>query len=136
MSAEILSLPNMAMSEQRALIGTAIERIDVHLDRVDIRFTDGTQSSVPAPIIRRGKETRLAVPPDQQPHAQRDPALIKLLIKAHCARLALEAAGDRSIADLAEAQGYGRDYFGVLLRIAAPCRLKRPSEKSARVAGH
>lgn len=118
MSTEILSLANMAMSDQRALIASAVQRIDIHLDRVDIRFANGEQTSVAAPIIRRGRETRLAVPPDQQSHAQRDPALIKLLVKAHRARQAVEAADDHSIAKLAEAQGYGRDYFGVLLRIA------------------
>jgi len=118
MSTEIVSLTNMAMSEQRALIGTTIERIDIHLDRVDIRFTDGEQTSVAAPIIRRGRETRLAVPPDHQAHAQRDPALIRLLIKAHRARQAVETAGEHSIAELARTQGYSRDYFGVLLRIA------------------
>lgn len=118
MSTEILSLPNMAMSEQRALIGTQIERIDVHLDRVAIRFANGEHTSVAAPIIRRGRETRLAIPPDQQSHAQRDPALIKLVVKAHRARHAVETNNDRSIAELAEAHGYSRDYFGVLLRIA------------------
>jgi len=118
MSTEILSIPNMAMSEQRALIGNKIGRIDIHLDRVDIRFTDGELTSVAAPIIRRGRETRLAIPPDQQAHAQRDPALIKLLIKAHRARQAVETGNDRAIAELAQMQGYSRDYFGVLLRIA------------------
>ena len=118
MSTEILSIPSMAMSEQRALIGTKINRIDIHLDRIDILFTDGEQTSVAAPIIRRGRETRLAVPPDQQTHAHRDPALIKLLIKAHRARQAVETNNDRSIAELAATQGYSRDYFGVLLRIA------------------
>lgn len=52
MSTEILLLPNMAMSEQRALIGTAIERIDIHLNWVDIRYISGEQASVPPPIMR------------------------------------------------------------------------------------
>lgn len=118
MSTEILSLASMAMSDQRALIASAVQRIDVHTDRVDISFANCEQASVAAPIIRRGREIRLAISPDQQSHAQRDPALIKLVVKAHRARQAVEAAGERSIADLAEAQGYSRDYFGVLLRIA------------------
>lgn len=118
MSTEILSITSMGASEQRILIGTEIDRVDIHLDRVDICFANGEQTSVAAPIIRRGKETRLAVPPDQQSQAHRDPALIKLLIKAHRARQAVETNNDLSIAKLAEAQGYGRDYFGVLLRIA------------------
>ncbi len=111
-------LPSMAMSEQRALIASAVQRIDIYLDRVDIRFANGEQTSVAAPIIRRGRETRLAIPPDQQTHKQCDPALIKLVVKAHRSRQAVETQNERSITELAEARGYSRDYFGVLLRIA------------------
>jgi hypothetical protein len=48
----------------------------------------------------------------------RDPALIKLIVKAHAGRAATMAAPDESIDDIAEAQGHNRDYFGVLLRLS------------------
>lgn len=105
-------------SGHRQRIATEIERIDVHADRIDIRFADCREVSVPASIIRRGKETRLAVPPHIDQPARRDPALIRLLTKAHLARQAVENGVDLSIAELASQAGYTRDYFGVLLRIA------------------
>lgn len=105
-------------SEHRQRIATEVERIDVHADRIDIRFADDREVSVPASIIRRGKETRLAIAPHIEQPARRDPALIRLLIKAHLALQLVENSVDLSIAELASQSGYTRDYFGVLLRIA------------------
>jgi len=50
--------------------------------------------------------------------AERDPSLIKLVVKAQMAREAIAEGGDRSISEIAAEQGYTRDYFGVLLRIS------------------
>ena len=61
---------------------------------------------------------RISVPPSEQVRTERDPALIKLVVKAHMARAALALAGEKSIAEIAKEEGYSRDYFGVLLRIA------------------
>jgi site-specific DNA recombinase len=55
---------------------------------------------------------------DQVSAGQRDPALVKLVVKAQMAREALASAGERNVHDLAEEQGYSKDYFGVLLRIS------------------
>jgi len=100
-----------------------VQRIDVTADHIRILFSDeideGSRSaSVEARLIRRGKEVRIAVSPSEQTRTERDPALIKLVVKAHIAREALKSAGDQSIAAIAVEQGYTRDYFGVLLRIA------------------
>ncbi|MGE4431066.1 MAG: recombinase family protein [Sphingobium sp.] len=105
-------------SERRAFIADKIDRVEVHPDRVDIRFCDGEEASVAAAIIRRGRETRLAVAPHPDQPARRDPALIKLLLKAQGARKAVEGSEGASIVEIATQQGYSRDYFGVLLRIA------------------
>jgi DNA invertase Pin-like site-specific DNA recombinase len=109
--------------EQRRLVAEYVERVEVHADKTEIRFMSDVPEAdrnavVTASLVRRGKEVRLAVAPDVTNTANRDPALIKLLVKAHISREALTSANDKSISELAEEQGYTRDYFGVLLRIA------------------
>ena len=49
--------------------------------------------------------------------ARRDPALIKLIVKAHAARTAVEQRSHESIEEIARAQHHARDYFGVLLKL-------------------
>lgn len=61
-------------------------------------------------IVRRGKETRLAVAPESSGVTSRDPALIKLLVKAQIAREAVQGSNGTSISELAAAHGYTRDY--------------------------
>ncbi|WP_347269984.1 recombinase family protein [Rhizorhabdus histidinilytica] len=118
----LISLDTAPHSEQRRLVADSIERIVIHPDRIDISFIeqDGGPKhvSVAASLIRRGVETKLELPPEDRAVGERDPALIKLVAKAHIAREALMSAGDRSIADLAAEQGLSKDYFGVLLRIS------------------
>jgi DNA invertase Pin-like site-specific DNA recombinase len=146
-----LRLPNTACgSEQREAISAHVKRIEIHADKVVIQFTDGAQPDeviIRACIVRRGKETRLAVPPEEGAPHRRDPALIKLVVNAHRAREALAGAGERSVAEVAGSLGYTRDYYGVLLRIAylapdivaaildgrQPAQLNR--QKLARVSG-
>lgn len=108
---------------QRVLVDRHVEQVLVHPDRIDIGFRDipGETSraiSIPARLGRRGKEARIAVPPAERGRTERDPSLIKLVVKAHMAREAVMQAGEKSIAEIAAEQGFTRDYFGVLLRIA------------------
>lgn len=125
-SSDRLGAPALAASgihEQRRQVARYVQRVDVQADHINILFSDKiddeSQSvSVPARLVRRGKETRIAVPPSEQVRTERDPALIKLVVKAHMAREALALAGEKSIAEIADEEGYSRDYFGVLLRIA------------------
>lgn len=70
-------------------------------------------------LVRRSKEVRLTVAPTlstSQPQA--DPALVKLLVKAHAARQALLASGGRSLAEVSEAEGYEPHYFAVLVKLS------------------
>ncbi len=79
----------------------------------------GLVLTVPAKLARIGKQMRLVVPPAQSSdQRQRDPALIKLIVKAHAARAALESGSGSNVDELARAQGHDRDYFGVLLRLS------------------
>ena len=79
--------------------------------------------TVLATLGRAGKEVRLIVGPSTSLPTStapdgRDPALIKLVVKAHAARAAIMAAPEETIDDIAQAQGHDRDYFGVLLRLS------------------
>lgn len=114
-----------SQAERRQMVIDHVERITVDVDRIDIMVRGQEDQanrtmSITASLVRRGKEKRLAIAPDQSTGlmARRDPALIKLVVKAHMARQALSDAQDRSIADLAKEHGLSRDYFGVLLRIS------------------
>lgn len=107
--------------EQRRLIATYVQRVEVHPEQIIISFRNDEPVEpvvVPASIVRRGKETRLAVAPESSGVTSRDPALIKLLVKAQIAREAVEGSNGTSVSELAAEYGYTRDYFGVLLRIA------------------
>jgi site-specific DNA recombinase len=57
-------------------------------------------------------------PPMNSSITSRDPSLIKLVAKAHLARMGLEKAKDLSVAEIASAQGISSDYFRVLIRIS------------------
>ncbi|QEH79300.1 recombinase family protein [Sphingomonas sp. C8-2] len=118
----LLSLETAPPSEQRRIVDDYVEKIEIHADRVDIHLHEAAGEpqfiSIAAPLIRRGKEKRFAVPPEERAIGARDPALIKLVVKAHMAREALAAAEERTIEELAGELGYSRDYFGVLLRIS------------------
>jgi len=111
-------------SVQRDIITRHINRVIVQTDHIEIMLNDAARVAVktlivPATLVRRGRETRLALPPaDHTAPSLRDPALIKLIVKAHQAREALEGSTGQSVAELAAQHGLSRDYFGVLLRIA------------------
>jgi site-specific DNA recombinase len=125
--ASLRSLPEVADTValdqpiDRQWLQQTVTRIAVRSDRILVSLTNDKLAeplSIPAAVVRRGKETRLALAPDGGGARLRDPSLIKLVVKAHVARDALRSAGDRTIAELAKAHGYTRDYFGVLLRIS------------------
>jgi site-specific DNA recombinase len=113
-------------SVQRATLLRVVERITVHAGRIEIQLVSDTwgaaaatlETSIPARLVRRGKENRLAVPLNPDDEGRRDPALIKLVVKAHRARLALQAGDGLTLEQIATEQGYSRDYFAVLLRLS------------------
>lgn len=132
----------MGLHAQRAIIGRHVERVEVHRDRIDIRFIEPVPDdrklvSIPTTLGRRGRETRIAVSPTDRMTAERDPSLIKLVMKAQMAREAIAEAGDRSISEIAAEQGYTRDYFGVLLCISWLARptCRSSGRRSARCSG-
>ncbi len=100
-----------------------IEKLIVSRLGVKIHFIDedafGTRSqNVAVELARRGKEVRLVEPPQNASIVHRDRSLIKLVVKAHMARHALENSEGASLAQLAQAHGLSSDYFRVLLRVS------------------
>jgi hypothetical protein len=73
--------------------------------------------SIPASIVRNGKQTRLAIPPSSIDAPQhKDSSLIKLVAKAWKARCAFEAY-DADPKAVAAGEGYEADYFARLVRL-------------------
>ncbi len=111
-------------SEQRAVVLELIECIRIEETHIRLqlsatRFAWADASpSIPARLVRRGKEVRLALAPDAGGDRLQDPSLIKLIVKANVAREALDRAEHQTLAELAAAHGYTRDYFAVLLRLS------------------
>lgn len=73
--------------------------------------------SIPASIVRNGKQTRLAIPPSSNTQLQhKDTSLIKLVAKAWVARCAIEASNN-DLKQIAAEEGYEADYFARLVRL-------------------
>jgi hypothetical protein len=68
-------------------------------------------------LVRRSREVRLALSPAEG-GGRVDPALVKLLVKAHAARTALMTGEGASLAQVAEARGHDPAYFAVLVKLA------------------
>lgn len=96
-----------------------VERITVHADRIEIQFT-GTDDpmSIAATLISRSGEKRIAVAPEDYAAPRRDPALIKLIVRARQATKALTDSTNATIHDAAESIGVTTQYFRTLLRFA------------------
>lgn len=95
---------------QAELIAGLVRRIDVHRDRLELILhspdDDAPVLTASATLIRSGLQTRL-VPPGVQPEAsaRRDEPLIRLVANAHAARLAVAAAGDGPLTEVAADTG-------------------------------
>lgn len=119
-----MSVPLEHAASGRKLVLTHIERIVVSHDNVGIEFKaiynlPAERIDIPAKLFRRGKEMKLAIEPEHDDNdSQQDPALIQFAARAHMARAALEQSSGMTIEALASQQGYSRDYYVVLLRIA------------------
>ena len=134
-------LETVSAGNVRGILIDLVHRIEVHAARVDLLVDrhalmslggSGETSpmggganggcaliSAPAKLAKTGKEVRLVV---EQAHSggpqRRDPALIKLIVKAHAARDAVERRTGETFESSARSLGHSRDYFGVLLRLS------------------
>jgi DNA invertase Pin-like site-specific DNA recombinase len=132
--------PELPMARKRAVLTTLIERIDVRVDRIDIRLRpprlaallDGPDASpqgandeetellsVPVRLRRAGREIRMVID-STDPFAAAKPnaRLIKLLLRARRFSAALTQGEGIAFAALAQREGVSRSYFTRLVRLS------------------
>ncbi|RIV83152.1 recombinase family protein [Aurantiacibacter zhengii] len=103
----------------RELVLEYVEKVTVNSDRVDILFQGAAESiTVEAPLIRCGGEVRIDAPGQDWAEARRDPPLIKLIVRAHQAKAAIEDPAVASVDTAAENLNVSKQYFCRLLRLA------------------
>ena len=132
LSAALRKAKVLASQEHRTLL-PLLERATIFVDRVELAVDPRHLLSAPTPAAvgavlltaaaklgRRGNEVRLLVEPKNDERTdRRDPYLIKLVVKAHQARRAVEAQQDgRTISDIARSKGHELGYFRTLLRLS------------------
>jgi site-specific DNA recombinase len=102
----------------REVVLQYVEKITVHLDRIEILFAGlADPVTVSASLIRCSGETRIATASENWPSARQDASLIKLIVRAHQARLALADPTNGSLAAAAFSLGLSTQYFCRLLRL-------------------
>jgi hypothetical protein len=132
--------PELPVARKRAVLTTLIERIDVRVDRIDIRLRlprlatllDGPDPSsqdandeetellsVPVRLRRAGREIRMVIDgTDRFATAKPNARLIKLLLRAHRFNAALTQDDGVAFAALAQREGVSRSYFTRLVRLS------------------
>lgn len=127
------------MARKRAVLTTLIERIDVRVDRIDIRLRpprlatlrDGPQTSphgandeetellsVPVGLRRAGREIRMVIDgTDPFATAKPNARLVKLLLRARRFNAALTQGEGIAFAALAQREDVSRSYFTRLVRL-------------------
>lgn len=105
--------PSFAEDEIRS----TIRQITVEGDtiRIDFKGDEESSATISARFVRRGNERRIE-PCGDDNYRQPDPALVKLIVRAHQARQALSVG--TSILQAATELGLTPRYFAVLLRLA------------------
>lgn len=102
----------------REMILTAVERITVQAGSIELLLRNQNDAIViPASLIRRSGEKRIAVAPDNYPTPRKDEALIKLIVRAHQARKALADPANSSVQDAAAHLKLSTQYFCALVRL-------------------
>ena len=102
----------------RELVHEHICKITLHPDRILIEFAGKEDEvTVKASLIRSRGETKIAAPDDEWPIARRDPSLIKLVVRAHAARKAMENPDNPSVEAAASGMDLSKQYFCRLLRL-------------------
>jgi hypothetical protein len=132
--------PELPVARKRAVLTTLIERIEVKVDRIDIRLRpprlatllDGGETSpqgandeetellsLPVGLRRAGREIRMVID-GTYPFATAKPnaRLIKLLLRARRFHAALTQGEGIAFAALAQREGVSRSYFTRLVRLS------------------
>src|SRR6266404_3852556 len=132
--------PELPVARKRAVLATLIERIEVRVDRIDIRLRpprlaallDGPDTSpqgandeetellsLPARLRRAGREIRMVIHgTDPFATAKPNARLVKLLLRARRFNAALTQGEAIAFAALAQREGVSRSYFTRLVRLS------------------
>ena len=135
--------PSLEHPKVRDLILFLILRIDVHLDRVDIRILPARLAgilrgepadqyrpdentlgdahltlTVPACLKRTGMEMKMLVEGEAPSPGKADRSLVRLIVKAHAFREKLESKGIIDASGMTRRFGTGRAYYTRLLRLS------------------
>jgi DNA invertase Pin-like site-specific DNA recombinase len=132
--------PELPVARQRAVLTALIERIEVSVDQIDIRFCPARLNALldaaPAPsqaatdeeteilsvlvrLRRTGREIRMVIDgTDTFAVAKPDARLIKLLLRARRFNATLAHGEGVSFAVLAQREGVSRSYFTRLVRLS------------------
>ena len=132
--------PELSVARKRAVLTTLIERIDVRVDRIDLRLCpprlaallDGPDTSpqgtndeetellsVPVRLRRAGREISMVMDgADPFATAKPNARLIKLLLRARRFNAALTQGEGIAFAALAQREGVSRSYFTRLVRLS------------------
>ena len=96
-----------------------IARVIVHKDRVEIQPRSAAAPLiVQATLVRRSGAQRFATADMSATPARADPALIRLIVRAHQARKALADRANANTAQAAASMGISPAYFTTLLRLS------------------
>ena len=123
-----------ATSERAAILSRYVEQVTLREGSVELTIrrasllasaADPAAAKVPilldAPTarIRRGHEVRLVIPSTAPaPPSARDQKLVDLIVEAHAARRIVMESPDRSIDQIASAQGRCRTHLGRLVKLS------------------
>jgi site-specific DNA recombinase len=131
--------PELPVARKRTVLAALIERIDVSVDRIDIRLrpprlaallnaaaipsngmtVDETEIlSVPVRLRRAGREIRVVIDSADPFPAKPDARLIRLLLRAHRFNATLAQGEGVPFAALAQREGVSRSYFTRLVRLS------------------
>jgi site-specific DNA recombinase len=131
--------PELSVARKRAVLAAVIERIEVSVDRTDIRFRPSRLSalldaaatplqgatddeteilSVPVRLRRAGREIRMVIDGTGPFAAKPDARLIKLLLRARRFNTTLADSEGIPFAVLAQREGVSRSYFTRLVRLS------------------
>jgi site-specific DNA recombinase len=103
----------------REFVLSQIRKVTVHPDRVDIQYVDCDEPvSIPATLVRCSGEKRIAAAPENYAHPRHDPALIKLIVRAHQASKVLALPANSTLDAAAKSMAISTPYFCSLLRLA------------------
>ncbi|MEE9239716.1 MAG: recombinase family protein, partial [bacterium] len=134
--------PSFSQTKIRSMLLALIPRIEVHSDRIDIHLSparlvdalkDGHENpsplreadpesshlilSVPASLQRRGIEMKMIVEAENRNTAGPDPALIRLITRAHSMKKKLVDGNGLSLRQIARREKLDRSYLARLIRL-------------------